>query len=189
MGWYRAPKGHLNYGERNGPIEFLIMHYTVADFVRSYKLLTCRAGVPSANEVSAHYLVNSDGRIDSLVPEDKSAWHGGVSYWRGVKSLNGRSIGIEIVNDGYSPFPKEQIDAVIALTDKIRANNTMIQNWNIIGHSDIAPGRKIDPGKYFNWRALYERGHGIYPRIDEKSITRKVLYQLYDCTDRIINLR
>ena len=101
MGYYRAPKGHLNYNEwvENSKIEFLILHYTVADFTLSYQLLT--------NQVSSHYLVNKDGRIDSLVSEEKAAWHAGVSYWRGRNMLNSWSIGIEIVNTGSEEFTED----------------------------------------------------------------------------------
>jgi N-acetylmuramoyl-L-alanine amidase len=116
-------------------------------------------------EVSSHYLVEEDGRVFRLVPEERRAWHAGVSYWKGRTNLNAVSIGIEIVNPGiewgYRPFPEAQIAAVIALVGDIRGRWTIEDN-QIVGHSDVAPERKEDPGELFPWRRLAEAGHGCW---------------------------
>ena len=116
-------------------------------------------------KVSSHYLVEEDGRIFSLVAEERRAWHAGVSFWKGETDVNGRSIGIEIVNPGhdlgYRPFPEAQITAVIDLIADIRTR-WMVTDARIIGHSDVAPSRKIDPGELFPWRRLAEAGHGLW---------------------------
>jgi N-acetylmuramoyl-L-alanine amidase len=118
-----------------------------------------------AARVSAHYLVEEDGRVFGLVPEERRAWHAGKSFWRGETDINARSIGIEIVNPGhefgYRPFPKPQIEAVIALVTDIRGRWS-IENARILGHSDVAPERKEDPGELFPWRWLAEAGHGLW---------------------------
>jgi N-acetylmuramoyl-L-alanine amidase len=116
-------------------------------------------------KVSAHYLVEEDGRIFRLVPEERRAWHAGASYWRGRRNLNGDSIGIEIVNPGhewgYRPFPEAQIASVIELASDIRTRWT-IEDRDIVGHADVAPTRRDDPGELFPWKRLAEAGHGIW---------------------------
>ena len=118
-----------------------------------------------AAKVSAHYLVEEDGRVFALVPEERRAWHAGVSSWRGETDINGRSIGIEIVNPGhefgYRDFPDVQIAAVIDLLTDIRSRWT-IPDALIVAHSDVAPARKQDPGERFPWRRLAEAGHGLW---------------------------
>jgi N-acetylmuramoyl-L-alanine amidase len=109
--------------------------------------------------------VEEDGTVYALVPEERRAWHAGVSYWRGEENLNGASLGIEIVNPGhehgYRPFPEAQIQQVIALIDGMRSR-WIISDHNIVGHSDIAPGRKDDPGELFPWALLAKAGHGLW---------------------------
>lgn len=118
-----------------------------------------------ASEVSAHYVVEEDGRIFQLVPEDRRAWHAGKSFWDGETDVNSASIGIEIVNGGHdfgSPaFPDAQIEAVIALCRDI-AQRHGIEPQNVLAHSDIAPGRKADPGELFPWAKLAAAGIGHY---------------------------
>jgi N-acetylmuramoyl-L-alanine amidase len=108
-------------------------------------------------KVSAHYLVAEDGQVLQMVAESKRAWHAGRSYWRGMTNLNSASIGIEIVNPGhefgYRPFPDEQIDALIPLVAGI-VERHKITRGNVVGHSDIAPTRKQDPGELFPWSRL-----------------------------------
>jgi N-acetylmuramoyl-L-alanine amidase len=110
-----------------------------------------------AAKVSAHYLVHEDGRVLRMVAEDKRAWHAGKSHWRGVTDVNSASIGIEIVNPGhefgYRPFHDEQIDAVVRLVSEIKDRHE-ITRGNVVGHSDIAPARKRDPGELFPWHRL-----------------------------------
>jgi N-acetylmuramoyl-L-alanine amidase len=109
-----------------------------------------------------------------LVPEERRAWHAGVSHWRGQDTLNGVSIGIEIVNPGhdwgYRPFPDVQIEAVIGLLDAIRGR-WQVPEARILGHSDVAPNRKIDPGELFPWKRLAEVGHGLWYEPEPERIT------------------
>jgi N-acetylmuramoyl-L-alanine amidase len=122
-----------------------------------------------AAKVSSHYLVEEDGQVFVLVPEERRAWHAGVSFWAGERDINGLSIGVEIVNPGhefgYRPFPETQIAAVIALLDDVRGRWT-IPDARILGHSDVAPNRKIDPGEFFPWAGLAQAGHGLWVEPD-----------------------
>ncbi|WP_370237139.1 N-acetylmuramoyl-L-alanine amidase [Brevundimonas sp.] len=115
--------------------------------------------------VSAHYVVDEDGTLYALVPEERRAWHAGKGVWQGETDCNAASIGIEIVNPGhqwgYRDFPDVQIDAVIALIADIRGRWT-IPDDRIIGHSDLAPDRKEDPGERFPWKRLAGEGHGLW---------------------------
>jgi N-acetylmuramoyl-L-alanine amidase len=117
-------------------------------------------------EVSAHYVVDEDGRILQLVDERLRAWHAGIAYWRGIRDINSVSIGIELVNPGhaygYRPFPDMQIAAVIALTGDIMQRHAL-RPEDVIGHADVAPGRKQDPGELFPWQRLGEAGIGLWP--------------------------
>jgi len=109
------------------------------------------------SKVSAHYVVTEDGQVIRMVPEEKRAWHAGRSHWRGIEDVNSASIGIEIVNPGhefgYRPFPEQQIEALIPLVHGIKERHG-ITRGNIVGHSDIAPARKKDPGELFPWGQL-----------------------------------
>jgi N-acetylmuramoyl-L-alanine amidase len=139
----------------------IVLHYTGME---TGKAALERLRDPAAR-VSAHYVIEEDGRVFSLVDEARRAWHAGDSAWRGVTDTNGRSIGVEIVNPGhefgYRPFPQAQIETVINLVGDIRSRWT-IDDALILGHSDVAPRRKQDPGELFPWRALAEAGHGLW---------------------------
>lgn len=160
-----------NHGERRGVSapDSIILHYT---------------GMPTASEalfwlanpvsqVSAHYFVFEDGRIFQMVPESRRAWHAGLCIWHGEGDMNSRSIGIEIANKGhdlsktppepwqYPDFPEAQISAVITLVKDI-ATRWRIEPARILAHSDIAPGRKVDPGERFPWARLAEAGVGLW---------------------------
>ena len=154
-----------NFNERAGPPDILLLHYTGME---SGEAAIARLRDPEA-KVSSHYVVEEDGRIFTLVAEERRAWHAGVSFWKGERDINGRSIGIEIVNPGhefgYRPFPDAQIAAVIALATDIRTR-WMIADGDIIGHSDVAPNRKIDPGELFPWKTLAQAGHGLWVEPD-----------------------
>lgn len=142
-----------NHDERGQPVTVLVLHYTGMQDAES---AIARLRDPEA-KVSAHYLVAEDGTILRMVDEDRRAWHAGVSYWRGMTGLNDHSIGIEIVNPGhewgYRPFPDEQMDALIPLVREIKDRHA-ITRGNVVGHSDIAPARKRDPGELFPWNKL-----------------------------------
>ena len=158
---YRSP----NHDSREGqPISFLVLHYTgMPSGVEALERL-CD---PDA-KVSAHYVVEEDGRIFQLVDEAQRAWHAGKSHWRGVDNVNAHSIGVEIVNPGhefgYRAFPKQQMDAVMALCKDIRGRYHITPR-NVVGHSDVAPDRKEDPGELFPWALLAAQGVGAWPSI------------------------
>ena len=150
-----------NFDARTAPPDILVLHYTG---MKTGEEAIERLRDPEAR-VSAHYVVEEDGRIFRLVPEERRAWHAGVSFWKGERNINGVSIGIEIVNPGhefgYRPFPDAQIAAVIDLVADIRSR-WQIGDDRIVGHSDVAPGRKDDPGELFPWKRLAEAGHGLW---------------------------
>ena len=142
-----------NFDERRQPISIIVLHYTGMQDAAS---AIARLRDPEA-KVSCHYLVAEDGQILRMVAEDKRAWHAGQSSWRGLESINDRSIGIEIVNPGhdlgYRPFPDAQIEALIPLVSDIKERYA-ITRGNVVGHSDIAPKRKQDPGELLPWGKL-----------------------------------
>ncbi len=122
-----------------------------------------------AARVSSHYVVEEDGTVFRLVPEARRAWHAGISHWRGRGGLNDRSIGIEIVNPGhewgYRAFPALQMAAVCDLCLEILARHP-VAPWDVVGHSDVAPDRKQDPGELFDWEGLAANGVGLWPAAD-----------------------
>jgi N-acetylmuramoyl-L-alanine amidase len=150
-----------NFDQRRGPPDMIVLHYTG---MQSGEAALARLCDPEA-KVSAHYLIEEDGRVFQLVPEERRAWHAGVSFWKGERDVNAVSVGIELVNPGhdfgYRDFPAVQIDALIGLLDAVRSRWT-IPNGRILGHSDVAPERKIDPGERFPWKRLAEDGHGLW---------------------------
>jgi len=153
-------------------IDTLILHYTG---MKTAQAALSRLCDPEA-KVSAHYLVDEDGSVFLLVPEAKRAWHAGVSSWRGETNINDRSIGIELVNPGhefgYRPFPEKQMAALIPLLREILARHPIPQS-RVLGHSDVAPGRKTDPGELLDWARLAESGIGLWPKIAAKQPAKK----------------
>ncbi len=145
-----------NFDERDQPVSIAVLHYTGMEDAAS---AIARLRDPEAR-VSCHYLIAEDGEVLRMVAEDKRAWHAGQSYWRGIRGVNGASVGIEIVNPGhefgYRPFTDEQIAALIPLVASIKERHA-IGRGNIVGHSDVAPDRKEDPGELFPWEALARR--------------------------------
>jgi N-acetylmuramoyl-L-alanine amidase len=142
-----------NWDERSLPVSMIVLHYT---------------GMPTADEamarmcdpdakVSAHYMIDEDGTVTSLVPEEKRAWHAGAAFWRGITDVNSASIGIELVNPGhewgYRGFPEAQMDALLPLLAAL-VEEYGIDPANVVGHSDVAPARKEDPGELFDWALL-----------------------------------
>ncbi|MFZ4165851.1 N-acetylmuramoyl-L-alanine amidase [Brevundimonas sp. NPDC058933] len=150
-----------NFDARRGPPDMLVLHYTG---MQTADEAVARLRDPAA-EVSAHYVVNENGVILRLVPEERRAWHAGRGVWQGETDVNAASIGVEIVNPGhefgYRAFPEVQIAAVIALIADIRSRWN-IPDARIVGHSDTAPDRKQDPGELFPWKRLAEDGHGLW---------------------------
>ncbi|HEY5666436.1 MAG TPA: N-acetylmuramoyl-L-alanine amidase [Gammaproteobacteria bacterium] len=180
-----------------GRVDHLVIHYTSLDFAESLELLTERSQTP----VSVHYLVPENGdatyprrrlRVHRLVDEGQSAWHAGSSAWRGTTSLNARSIGIEIVNRSrceeidpvleprtpenerctFVEYDPEQLALVAGLARDILERHPGIDPEDIVGHADIAPDRRADPGPTFPWRALYEQGVGAWPDAGTVAIYR-----------------
>ncbi len=150
-----------NFDARRGPPDMVVLHYTGMPTGAAALERLC----DPAAKVSAHYLIEEDGRVFALVPEARRSWHAGVSFWKGERDVNAVSIGIELVNPGhdwgYRDFPDSQIDALIGLLDAIRGRWT-IPDGRILGHSDVAPDRKIDPGERFPWKRLAADGHGLW---------------------------
>lgn len=151
-----------NHGDRRGrAIDALVLHYTGMPTADGALERLCDVSA----EVSAHYFVFEDGRIAQLVQEDRRAWHAGRSFWAGETDMNSASIGIEIVNPGHDagapPFPDAQIDALIRLCADIMRRRAIPPD-RLLAHSDIAPGRKIDPGENFPWARLAAAGVGAW---------------------------
>lgn len=173
-----------NFDARTRPIDLVVLHYTgMQDAETALARLTDPAPVagrypgPWQSEdapadaplptVSAHYVVDEQGEIYSLVPEEHRAWHAGASSWEGEGDINARAIGVEIVNGGHEfglpDFPDAQIEAVIRLLRNIFARWPELGPKRVVGHSDVAPARKVDPGERFPWKKLAEAGVAIWP--------------------------
>ena len=165
----------LNFDLRKKKISFLIFHYTeTKDLAKAIKLLTDKK-----RRVSCHYIIDINGKIYNLVDEKKRAWHAGESMWKKSKDINSRSIGIEIVYPGEilgKKYKKEQIESLIKLSSSLKKKYKIL-NKNILGHSDIAPNRKIDPGIYFPWEALSKNSIGLWAknRLDNSKLDKKSL--------------
>lgn len=168
---YDTSHPSANYDSR---IQFVVVHYTSASLERSLQLLT-------HGDVSSHYLIGDDksATIYKLMDENQRAWHAGESQWQGRTWLNSSSIGIEIVNPGYKdtptgrlwyPYSEAQIQSLITLLKDISQRNG-ISPRHIIGHSDIAPLRKLDPGPLFPWKRLADEGLGLWP--NEQAVARQ----------------
>lgn len=171
-----------NFDERPDavPIDMLVLHYTGMAGVEAALDRLC----DPAAKVSAHYLIGEDGAVFGLVPEGKRAWHAGIAYWRGHRNINGRSIGIELANPGhefgYRDFAAPQMAALGELARAILARHP-IPPSNVLGHSDIAPDRKLDPGERFDWRGLADRGIGLWPSPTAVAIDGDALPLLGQC--------
>jgi len=158
--WVPTP----NFGERRGGVKpsMIVLHYTDTKDTQEaidYMMDTTR-------EVSAHYVVEMDGGVIQMVKDEKRAWHAGKAFWRGERDVNSHSIGVEIVNPGHSygheEFPDVQIEAVVKLCKRLM-KKWKIGAADVLGHEDVAPGRKQDPGHLFPWQLLAGQGVGIWP--------------------------
>jgi len=152
-----------NHDTRGGAeVDILVLHYTG---MRTAQEALARLCDPAA-KVSAHYTIDRDGTVYAHVAEERRAWHAGLSYWAGIRNVNARSIGIEIVNPGhefgYIPFTDDQIAALIDLGHGIMARHP-IAPARVVGHSDVAPSRKQDPGELFPWERLADYRLGVWP--------------------------
>lgn len=175
-----------NFNERTRPIDTILLHYTAGDLVPSLRRLCDGSGT---DRVSAHYVVDRNGTIYRLVDEKKRAWHAGTSQWKGQPDINSASIGIEIVNLGhlpggtFDPYPEAQIRAVIALCKDIQKRHKI---RHVLGHSDVAVGRKVDPGEHFPWKRLAEAGLGFWtedlhhPKLSDRAMLEMIGYNIAD---------
>lgn len=158
-----------NFDDRAGgqSPSMIIIHYTGTRTAEEAKLRFCEASpTDSYGRLSTHYMIGAYAEIFQFVEEDKRAWHAGRASWGNITDVNSASIGIEIWNTGhehdFENFMPAQIDALIELINDIRTRWNILDK-NILGHSDVAPGRKLDPGEKFPWRQLAEAGIGVMP--------------------------
>lgn len=151
-----------NHDARPGAADMLVLHYTGMQTAEAALARLC----DPAAKVSAHYTIDEAGTVYRHVPEERRAWHAGVSFWAGEANVNGRSIGIELVNPGhefgYVPFPAAQIESLIELAFGILQRHAIAPR-HVLGHSDVAPARKEDPGELFPWAVLAAAGIGLWP--------------------------
>lgn len=160
MTWVEQPSP--NHDDRGGAgIDLLLIHYTGMQSAAAALDRLCDPGA----RVSAHYAIDEAGTVYAMVPEARRAWHAGVAYWAGARDINARSIGIELVNPGhefgYRAFPAPQIEALTQLCRDILGRHA-IAPWRVLGHSDVAPARKDDPGELFPWATLAAAGIGLW---------------------------
>jgi N-acetyl-anhydromuramyl-L-alanine amidase AmpD len=153
--WIVSP----NYGERRA--QLIVLHYTAETSVEQSLMVLCFGN--SLGPVSAHYLIGADGHIFQLVADSQRAWHAGAGRWGTITDVNSASIGIELDNDGQSPFAAAQIDSLLLLLNDLTAR-LHIPRTQIIGHEDLAPSRKHDPGPLFPWQRLADAGFGLWPQ-------------------------
>lgn len=175
-----------NFDIRKRPIDTILLHYTAGELKPSLAHL-CDAN--GTNRVSAHYVVDRDGTIYRLVDEHHRAWHAGRSQWKGEPDINSSSIGIEIINLGrlengeFDPYTDKQIDAVIELCHEISSRHKIRY---VLGHSDVAVGRKIDPGVHFPWKRLAEAGLGKWTddllpaKLSQRAMLEQIGYEITD---------
>ena len=156
------PSPNFNARPEGQAVDILLLHYTGMESTEAALARMC----DPAAEVSAHYCIDEDGALYRLVPEAARAWHAGRAFWAGASDINGRSIGIELVNPGhafgYRPFPEPQMARLIALAGEILGRHP-IPPARVLGHSDVAPLRKEDPGELFDWPRLAAAGIGLWP--------------------------
>ena len=148
---YKSP--NFDNRKTGTSINYIVLHYTAMKDYKEALNHLCDKN----NKVSSHFLINKSGDIFYLVNIVNRAWHAGVSHWKGVDNLNDRSIGIELENPGhefgYIPFSRKQMSSLVFLCKKIKNKYNIKADW-VLGHSDISPGRKLDPGKKFNWNLI-----------------------------------
>jgi N-acetylmuramoyl-L-alanine amidase len=167
------PSPNFNERRQGAPVDILVLHYTGMPTAEGALKRLCDAEA----KVSAHYTIDEDGTVYRHVAEEKRAWHAGASFWAGERDINARSIGIELVNPGhefgYRDFPEPQIVALIELAQGIVKRHA-IPPKRVLGHSDVAPKRKIDPGEKFPWVRLAAAGIGVWPKHPRLDISRSV---------------
>jgi N-acetylmuramoyl-L-alanine amidase len=149
--WHPSP----NYQQRQRAIDMIVIHYTEMESAAAALARLC----DPVTKVSAHYLIDKEGIITQMVADEHCAWHAGESFWQGETGMNHNSIGIELDNKGNEPFAEAQMQVLEDLLAFLIAKHA-IPPQRIVGHENIAPGRKVDPGPFFNWQRLRQRGWG-----------------------------
>ena len=157
--WQPSP----NFGERRdgAKADMVVIHYTAMDDARA----ACDWLCDPSSEVSAHFLIDPAGQVIQMVSEDHRAWHAGQASWGNVSDINSRSIGIELANTGFHPFSAAQINGLEALLGEVMDRHGIAPE-RVVAHSDVSPGRKIDPGIRFDWRRLAAAGLSIWPKMN-----------------------
>ena len=172
-----------NFSTRKNKIKYVIIHYTGTSSVSE----ALKIFEDKKSQVSCHWLITKKGKLYQVVDEKYAAWHAGVSFWKNEKMLNDSSIGIELDNvghgAGYKLFPDRQIKVLEFLLEKI-IQKYKIKKQNILGHSDIAPNRKLDPGEFFNWDRLAKKKLAYYPEIKNYS-KKNMFFKLGDHNSKI----
>jgi N-acetylmuramoyl-L-alanine amidase len=173
----RVDMPSANHDDRGGAaIDMLVLHYTGMASAKAALVRLC----DPATKVSAHYTVDEDGTVYAHVAEARRAWHAGVSSWAGASDINARSIGIELVNPGhefgYRDFPDAQIQALITLCHGILLRHP-IPSARVLGHSDVAPARKEDPGELFPWARLAKARIGLWPQVVASDLGAEALHR------------
>lgn len=163
----QKPSDHCDDRRGGAQPSFIVIHYTETRTLEEAEdYFLGRRSHPSGGRVSAHYMIGETGETVQYVAEDRRAWHAGASHWAGLDDINSHSVGIELVNPGrrygYRPFPALQMRALTDLCRGIVARHG-ISLWRVLGHSDIAPARKADPGELFDWRLLAKAGLAVWP--------------------------
>ncbi|PJB73506.1 MAG: N-acetylmuramoyl-L-alanine amidase [Alphaproteobacteria bacterium CG_4_9_14_3_um_filter_47_13] len=168
MNILQKPSEHYNDRQNGAKPSYIILHYTETRTLQEAEgyFLGCREH-PGGGRVSTHYMIDEDGTIIQYVNERHRAWHAGVSYWAGNDDMNVRAVGIELVNPGrkygYRAFPARQMEALVRLCKDIMARNGIAAS-RVLGHSDVAPSRKSDPGELFDWEMMAGAGIGVFPK-------------------------
>jgi N-acetylmuramoyl-L-alanine amidase len=164
-----APSPNFGPRKEGKKLKYLILHYTGTE--TAFNALKLLQGGRDGHDVSAHYLIDETGVVTRIVNEEMRAWHAGKSYWEGEEDINSCSIGIEIHNPGheygYVPFPDIQIKSVTELCSDIIQRQKILP-YHVLAHSDIAPGRKEDPGELFPWASLSKQGIGLWPQVTDQ---------------------
>ena len=160
---YKSP----NYSDRvkDSKIEFIIIHYTGVD-MQFHKVINWF--LDEQSRVSCHFLIDTSGEIYNLVDISKRAWHAGKSFWNNCVDINSNSIGIELHNAGNEDFTSHQLESLVKLVKKLMRDNA-IQSWDILGHSDVSIGRKIDPGVKFPWQHLAKEKIGFFSDLSQEN--------------------
>ncbi len=170
--------------ENNPKIKYIIIHYTETDSLLEAIEILCSP----KRKVSCHYVLDKDGSIYNLINDSKRAWHAGVSFWKKIKNLNNSSIGIEVVNKGElkkEEYTKPQIESLINLLKFLKKKH-QIKKENFLGHSDVAPSRKIDPGVFFPWKKLSDSSLGNWFEVEGSN---KNFYQELNGNDFLIFIK